>query len=131
MATRRRPRQDLDAKVEGLDALRRDIVGAGRDLNRMDMRSIARTGARLAASYAPRRSGRLRRSIRPSTTKGKASIRAGGVRVPYAWVINYGWRKRNIEASHFMDRAAAVLRKRSPAELRREVIRIIRRKDLA
>lgn len=58
-----------------------------------------------AARLAPKRSGRLSASIKPTKTKNKAAIRAGSARVPYAGPINYGWRRRGITASNFMQRA--------------------------
>ena len=43
-----------------------------------------------AKDIAPRLSGALAASVRPSKTKNKAVIRAGGSSVPYAGVIHFG-----------------------------------------
>jgi len=66
---------------------------------------IGRMVAIDAASLAPKRSGRLAASIKPTNTKNKAAIRVGSARVPYAGPINYGWPRRNIKASRFLQRA--------------------------
>lgn len=55
-----------------------------------------------ARSLAPVKTGRLAASIRPSNTKNKSIIRAGGARIPYAGVIHYGWPGHGIEANPFM-----------------------------
>lgn len=57
-----------------------------------------------AQSLAPRRSGRLAASIKPSKTKNKALVRAGSARVPYAGVIHYGG-YNNINANPFLTEA--------------------------
>lgn len=43
-----------------------------------------------AQTLAPHKTGRLAGSIKPSNTKNKSVIRAGGARIPYAGVIHYG-----------------------------------------
>lgn len=58
-----------------------------------------------AARLAPRRTGRLADSIKPSKTKNKAAVRAGGARVPYAGAINYGWKAHGIAPALFLQRA--------------------------
>ncbi len=99
----------------------------------LDFTQIANEGMRLAARFAPRRSGRLRASIRANKSKSKAVVRAGGARarVRYAGAINYGWRARNIRASNFMQRADAVLRVTVPRTLDRQIRQIIRRQGLS
>jgi hypothetical protein len=62
-----------------------------------------------ARTLAPRKSGKLANSIRASKAKNKATVRAGGARVPYAGVQNYG-RYHNITAKHFMERALTAKR---------------------
>lgn len=58
-----------------------------------------------AARLAPRQTGRLAASLKPTRTKNKAAVRAGSARVPYAGAINYGWPARGIPASRFLQRA--------------------------
>lgn len=94
-------------KVEGLNqtltALQRLGVEVG-DLKDV-MAEIADEGARLASSFAPKRSGRLRATIRGNKAKAKAIVIAGRARTPYAGAINYGWRARGITPALFMQRA--------------------------
>lgn len=97
----------------------------------IDFTVIANEGMRLAARFAPRRSGRLRASIKANKAKSKAVIRAGSARVPYAGAINYGWRARNIDPSNFMQRADEVLRRTVPKTLERQMKRMIRRQGLS
>lgn len=54
-----------------------------------------------AKSLAPRLSGKLASTVKPSNTKNKSVVRAGGS-LPYAGVIHYGWPARNIEPHPFL-----------------------------
>lgn len=59
-----------------------------------------------AKTRVPVRSGRLAASIKPSNTKNKSVVRAGGARIPYAGVIHYG-NYNNITAQPFLTDAVA------------------------
>jgi len=98
-------------RVEGLREVVRGLQRAGVDIADLKetFSSIAREGARLASGFAPKRSGRLAGSVRGNKAKNKAVVIAGRARIPYAGPINYGWRKRNINPSQFMQRADADL----------------------
>jgi hypothetical protein len=117
-------------RVTGLRELDRDLRATGLKLSDLDFSAIAREGMRLAAHFAPKRSGKLAASLRASKAKSRATIRAGASRVRYAGAINYGWRRRNIEPARFMERADEVLRRRVPAELEITVRRIVAGKGL-
>lgn len=52
--------------------------------------------ARQAREEVPNRSGNLMRSIRAVNTARGAKVRSGSKKVPYAGVIHFGWRERNI-----------------------------------
>lgn len=56
------------------------------------------------AGVIPVRSGKLKSSLRASSTQKSGVVRAGRASIPYAGVINYGWPGHNIEAQHFMER---------------------------
>lgn len=118
-------------RMTGLEELERDLKGIGVKLSDLDFAGIASEGMRLAASFAPKRSGKLAASIKGSKSKSRATIKAGGARVPYAAPINYGWRKRNIAPSQFMQRADEVLRRRVPAELEAQMRRIIAQQGMS
>ena len=95
-------------EVEGAKELRRTLKKAGDDLS--DLKAAhaetATIVATAAQSGAPRRTGRLSGSIRGSGTKTMAIVRAGGAKVPYAGVQEYGWPRRNIPAQPYIVPAA-------------------------
>jgi len=84
---------------------------------------IAMLGVELAKGFAPRgRTGHLIRSIHGYSKPGYVTIRATAV---YAGPINYGWRKRNIAAAHFMQRADRSIRPHVEMILRNAIDRAI------
>ena len=99
-------------RVEGLKELVRHLQSLGVEVQ--DLKGVfgelSTRAAGAAASFAPHRSGKLAASIRGSKAKNYATVKAGGARVPYAGAINYGWRRRHIAPSGFMQRADAVVR---------------------
>ncbi len=113
----------MTVRVEGLNRVVRDLQALGLDVDDLKdaFSGIASEGARLAAAFAPRRSGAL----------SKAVVAAGKARVPYAAVINYGWRKRRIAASRFMQKADEAMQPRALAELDRAIEKRIRERGLA
>lgn len=122
----------LGVRVTGLNSLVRNLHKMGVSLE--DLREafgkLAADAADLAADLAPRRTGRLAASIRGSRARNYAAVTAGSKRVSYAGVINYGWPKRNIEASRFMQRADMLMRPRATAEIQAAINRLIRQGDL-
>lgn len=95
-------------KVEGGARLRRTLRQAGADLG--DLAAAHSATARMVAAAgrarAPKVTGRLAGTVRPSGTKTKAVVRAGFARVPYAGPIHWGWPARNITAQPFLSDAA-------------------------
>lgn len=94
-------------QVSGADDVARRLGGLQHDVDDLQgsYLPIAQRIASEARSYAPKVSGAL-----ASTIVGSATRRAGGAiagpGIPYAGVINFGWRHRNIAAALFMQRAA-------------------------
>lgn len=120
-------------RVEGLRQLVRELETLGVEVGDLKdaFAAIARKGADLAASFAPQRTGRLRASIRGNRAKNKAVVRAGSARlVPYAGVINYGWRRHRIKPANFMQRADEAMRPTAAAELESAINRLISEKGL-
>lgn len=117
-------------KVDGLGAVVRGLRGLGDDLG--DLKSafaeIAQRGARAAAARAPHRSGRLAGSLRGSATPNRATVTTT---VPYAGPINYGWPRRNIAASGFMQQADQEIRPHAVRLLEDDIDRSINRRDLS
>ena len=95
-------------EVEGARELRRTLAKAGADLN--DLKETHRAvgayvGAR-AVQNAPKVSGALAGSMRPSSAKTSAVVRFGSKAVPYAGVIHWGWAGHHIAANPFASTAA-------------------------
>jgi hypothetical protein len=100
-------------RVTGINELARSMRQLGAHFDDLNdaFSTIARQGARLASEFAPVRTGRLAKGLRGTKTqKNKAVVRVALKSVnEYAGVINYGWPKRNIQASEFMQKADAAL----------------------
>lgn len=98
-------------RVQGLNETVRALQRAGVEIADLKdaMGAVAAAGARLASSFAPKRSGRLAGTVRGNRAKAKAVVIAGRARVPYAGAINYGWRARGIAPARFMQRADTAL----------------------
>ncbi|MCM0618777.1 hypothetical protein [Nocardioides bruguierae] len=94
-------------RVEGLRDVVRGLQQMGLDVDDLKdaFAKLAAKGSEVASQLAPRRSGRLAGDVRGNRAKSKAVITAGRATVPYAGPINYGWPKRGIEPSLFMQRA--------------------------
>lgn len=61
---------------------------------------------RTAQGFAPRRTGRLRSSIQPTTVTAAVTTVTAGVGITYAGVQEYGSRRRHIEPKLYMKRTA-------------------------
>lgn len=103
-------------QVEGLDRLRRTMRQLGDDMangwGAVNGRVASYVGA-TAATRAPRRSGLLAASWRPSGGKSVATVKFGGAAVPYANALHWGTGPRpgrrgphNIAPSLFVTTAA-------------------------
>jgi carbon monoxide dehydrogenase subunit G len=95
-------------KINGLREVVRSLnqyAGAVDDMKEANSKISAKV-AQDAVSISPKKSGDLARSIKGNRAKEKVQIKAGGTRVPYAGVIEYGWPARNIEAEPYLRRAA-------------------------
>ena len=98
-------------RVEGLTKTVRALQGFGVEVADLKdvFSAISTEGARLASSFAPKRTGKLQNTIRGNKAKNKAVVIAGRARVPYAGAINYGWPKRHIRPALFMQKADKAL----------------------
>lgn len=120
-------------RVTGLAEVVRELRSVGADLDDLKdvFAGIAEKGARLASTFAPKRSGRLAASVRGNRAKNKAVVTAGRGSVPYAGPINYGWPRRNIRASGFMQQADEQLRDEAVRDLTRGIEDVIRKAGLS
>ncbi len=119
-------------RIEGLNKVVRDLQALGLDVEDLKeaFSSISAEGARLASSFAPKLTGALAASVRGNRAKSKAVVFAGRARVPHAGPINYGWRKRNITPSSFMERADEAMRPKALRALDDAITKKIREKGL-
>lgn len=100
---------DAGVTVTGARELRATMKRAGVDLQDLKdtNEGVGNIVARAATARAPRRSGALAGSIRASKAAGRATVKAGSKRVPYAGVIHYGWSAHHIRPRPFVTEAAA------------------------
>ncbi len=137
---------ELKVTIQGIPSLLKELRAFSNDIANMGAFSqIAQEAAHKAASLAPigtskydRHEGRLRKSVRPSTRKNVAVVRAGGGNVPYANAINFGVGPRkgkrgphNITASLFMQRASEAMQPRAQQILQEYIDRRISERDLS
>lgn len=117
--------------VEGLRETIRSLERFGVDVKDLKaaFKRIGSVVQREAQRLAPKRSGSLAQSIRPSNTKNKSIIYAGSARVPYAGVIHYGG-YNNIEAHPYLTDAVANKQRTAVDLLEKEVNTLILRHDL-
>lgn len=95
-------------EVQGLTRLRVTMRAAGADMN--DLKDANTRAAAMVAQWAavraPRRTGRLGSSVRPSRRVGAARITAGSASVPYAGPIHWGWPARHIAPQPWISQSA-------------------------
>lgn len=122
---------DSGVRVEGLRETVRSLERMGVEVSDLKaaFKKIGTVVANDAKNLTPVLTGRLAASIRPSNTKNKAVIRAGGARIPYAGVQEYG-HYNNIEPHNFMRGAVAANQKSAVKALDDELNRLIRKLDL-
>lgn len=104
-------RGPLRIQIQGQRELQRRLKKAGADLDELKAANLkaAQIVVPRAQSLAPKRTGKLVRTIRAGATRKAGVIRGGNNRktgVPYAGVIHYGWPKHHIKAQPFMTTAA-------------------------
>lgn len=97
-----------EARVEGLNALRRTMRKAGADVSALREANLnaAKIVLPIAQAMAPRSTGRLAASIRATATPRAGSIKTGRKKIPYAGPIHWGWPARNIEPNPWVATAA-------------------------
>lgn len=119
-------------RVTGLTAVVRALLELGLEVEDLKnaFSAIAERGARLAADFAPKKSGRLAGDVRGNRAKSKAVVIAGRASVPYAGPINFGWPARHIAGSAFMQKADQAMQPYALQQLEDEINRQIARRGL-
>lgn len=118
-------------RVTGLKETIRKFEKMGVEVSDMkdSMRKLGDMVADDARSLAPKLSGALAGSIRPSNAKNKAMIRAGGAKIPYAGVIHYGG-YHGIAPHPFLNQAIGQNQSRLVNTLEDELRGLIKKVDL-
>ena len=118
-------------QVTGLRQVVRSLekLGASAADLKSAFKRIGTVVANEAKSIVPRRSGRLADSIKPSNTKNKSVVRAGGARVPYAGVIHFGG-YHGITAQPFLTEALDHKQGEAKRLMESELGALVRRLDL-
>lgn len=95
-------RPGFGVEIDGLNGAIRALRSLGVEVNDLKtvFGAIAREGRDTMAGFAPVRSGRLVRSLKPNRAQNKAIVRGGGARVPYAGAVQWGWGHGNTEFKH-------------------------------
>jgi phage gpG-like protein len=93
----------MGVEVHGARELRATMEAAGVEMRQLGAvhQRVARVIA--AACNPPRKTGRLAASIAATAEPETATVAS---RVPYAGVVEWGWRARNIRGQHFLLQAA-------------------------
>jgi hypothetical protein len=95
-------------RVDGAKELKASMTAAGlklSDLSAVNKRTADKV-VQASKPSAPRRSGALAASTRPSGTKVAAVVRAGSAALPYAPVIHFGWPGHHIAPQPWVYTAA-------------------------
>lgn len=92
-------------QVTGAEEVARQLARLAHDADNMQavFQAVANQIATEARTLAPRRTGALAASVIPSATRHGGGITSS---LSYSAPIHWGWRRRNIEPSLFMKRAA-------------------------
>lgn len=94
--------------VKGLRKFNKLLAEAPEELQE-EMKAANKRIADLIADRAqvraPIKTGKLRKSIRASSTFRMGSVKAGSKKVPYAKPIHFGWKSRGIPPRKFMYQA--------------------------
>lgn len=115
-----------EIRVLGAPELDAALSGLGRDLHDLTPlnQEIAGDLAKAVAAAAPRVSGRLAASFRPTGTSDAATVESDLI---YAPVIEYGWGEHNIEPAHFAESALAESSSGAEAKYRAGVEKLVRK----
>lgn len=118
--------------VEGLNKVVRGLVDLGVEVDDLKdaFAEIAAEAAQKASQFAPKKTGALAATIRGNKAKNKAVVTAGRAKVKYAGAINYGWPKRGIKPSGFMQKTDEAMRPDALAKLEEAINKIINEKGL-
>lgn len=108
----------MGATVEGDDVAARAVAGIAGDVGTLDAwQAIAHEGAVIGGRLAPRRGGTLSAGVVGLTVYAGAVVTVRGRAMAYAGPINYGWQRRHIRASLFLQHTSTAVEDRATALL--------------
>jgi phage gpG-like protein len=118
-------------KVEGLNEVARALRRAGVEANDLKtaFHHIGETVKTSIQTFTPHMTGVLSGSEKASRRQNQAIVTAGGGKVLYAGVQNFGG-YHNIEAKHFMERGLAAKEDWIVSEIENELNKIINKLGL-
>lgn len=121
----------MGVAIEGLRQTVRSLERFGVEVSDLKaaFKRIGSLVQRDAQARAPKKTGRLAASIRPSNTKNKSILRAGSARVVYAGVQHYGG-YNNIKPHPFLSDAVDANRQKVQEELDKELRSLISKLNL-
>jgi len=126
-------RNGAEIQVENLRDLQRQLRSIDRDLGkelRKANKSAAEIVAEQAVKEAPRRSGRLAKSVGALVGQRDAKVKAGSAaRVPYAGPIHFGWAARGIKPNPFLYRALSKTSEQAKEVYRTKIDALARRAE--
>lgn len=104
----------MGATVEGDDAVTRAVAGIVDDVPTLDAwQALAQEGEAIGGRLAPRRGGTLSAGVVGTTVYAGAVVGVRGRAARYAGPINYGWPRRHIRPSYFLQRTSDALEDRA------------------
>lgn len=117
--------------VEGDDDVTRAVAGIAGDVATLDAwRVIAHEGEVIGGRLAPRHHGVLSAGVTGLVVYAGATVTVRGRAARYAGPINYGWRRRHIVPSLFLQRTSTALEDRAPALLEDDVDKLLTKRGL-
>lgn len=117
--------------VEGDDDVTRALAGLADEVATLDAwRVIAQEGEVIGGRLAPRLHGALSAGVTGIVAYAGAVVTVRGRAERYAGPINYGWRRRHIVPSLFMQRTSTALEDRAPALLEDDVDNLLTKRGL-
>jgi HK97 gp10 family phage protein len=119
-------------EVKGMKELNKSLTKIGFDFQELKDANFAigKIVADRAANLAPKKTGKLANSIKAQPDKLKVKVSAGGANVPYAGVIEYGWKKRNIRPQPYIRKAADQLKEQIIEKYKSNINQIIKKYNL-
>lgn len=121
----------MGTTVEGDDDVTRALAGLAGDVATLDAwHAIAHEGEVIGSRLAPHGHGTLAAGVTGAVSYAGATITVRGRAAAYAGPINYGWRRRHIAPSLFLQRTSTALEDRASALLEDDVDKLLTKRGI-